>query len=137
MRKDITITESEYRELVNTSKLNSKEIDRKAYKIAERLNEIKISIEVEGSNYNKDLHLSIEGHVDNYCLLTKDYIETPKEVRDAIIKVKKILERIMISRANLQYGRIADLLKFQHRQGNIIFWLILIILAQLVIIFTK
>ncbi len=137
MERQITISDKEYLELYNKAKRSDKTIDRKAYEIAKKLNKIEITIEVESCNYSGNIVVEVDGCVDKYCLLTQSYRETPKEVRDAIRRVKKILERAVDSRARSQFGRLKDLHAFQNILGRVIAGLIVIIVILILITFSK
>lgn len=145
MKREITIDEYEYRKLVNLAKLTESKINRKACKIAEKLNEIKVYIEVEGSNYQRDFHVSVRGDIDNYCLLgssencynNPNYRTTPEPLRKAIHSVEKLLQRKVNERVALQYGRMSDILKGRKIAYNWAFWMSLVSVGLLVLLFVK
>lgn len=142
MKREITIDEYEYRKLVNLAKLNEAKINKKAYKIAEKINEIKVYVDVEASNYQKEFHVTVRGEIDNYCLLgshknsysNPNYRETPEPLRKAIRSVDKLLQRRVNAMVALQYGRMADILRGRQIAHNYAFWMSLISVGLLVLL---
>lgn len=125
MQTEIRIPEHEYRALINASKRNNKEIDRKAYKIAEQLNKIEVTIDIDDQYEGDRIQVSLDGNIETYCLQSSNYREMPKDLRAAIRTLNKSLTHLVNRKTTNYRAELYRLNKLNNQYFKVLFWSVL------------
>ena len=135
MQTEVRISETEYRQLLNAAKRNNAEIDRKAYKIAERLNKIDVTIEIDDYR-GEDIRASLDGNIETYCLKSVDYREMPADLRALLRKLDKQLQSHIKRKTEPYYRIVSEVRRYNLRLFTAVLWLgITNIITLLILLF--